>query len=185
MSKDKKAMRFAARLTAIFDWQNSEYRTMERLSKEECIIAVRGLSKITDNDVQKLWGLASNEFPHIGTKEIEGCEKWILPEVARVYDMQQREIKASIRLREVFEDEGMSLSDLESKTGQYRWTFYGWLHFTDRIPWLVVLSIESLDMSKTAWKTVDVFKEKDRLRRSFNEDHTRTEKKEESDSLST
>lgn len=185
MSKDKKAMRYAARLTAIYDWHKGIERTPERLSKADCIEAVHGLSSVHEYFVRQLWDQASNEFPHIGNEDIEAVYKWILPEVIRVYDMQIREIKAVGRLREVFEAEGTTLSELQEQTGELYWRFAAWINFHNRLPWLMVLAVESLDSTKRPWKTFEVYKERDRLRGHFNADYTRTKETKESDGLST
>ena len=185
MSKDKKAMRYAARLTAIYDWHNDIDRTPERMAKADCIEAVHGLSSVHEYFVRQLWDQASNEFPHIGNADIEAVQKWVLPEVIRVYDMQMREIKAVGRLREVFEAEEITLEEIQKQSGEPYWRFTSWLNYHNRLPWLVVLAVESLDASKRPWKTLEIFAERDRLRRKFNEDYTRTKETKESDGLPT
>ena len=170
---DKKALRYAARLTAIYDWYRGEDdRTVENLSKDRCLEAVRALSFVQDKGVTNLWDQASSEFPHIGNTDIKAVEKWILPEVCRVYNMQRREIRACERLSAVYEAEGTPLKEIQNRSGEAYWRFAGWLNYTVRMPWLVVLAVESLDASKTPWKTFDVYAERDRLRRSFNENIT-------------
>ena len=108
-------------------------------------------------------------FPGIGNEDIEKADKWVLPELVRNYDMQKREILATQRLREVFNSEDdLTIFDVERLTGTYCWEFNGWLDSRNKIPWLVVQAIENLDATKRPWKTLDVFRERDRLKKEFN-----------------
>ena len=172
-NKNNAAMRYAARLTCIYDW--SVYQDMdrvpERMTKSECIETIRKLWDIKDNDesVLRLWNIVGNMFPGTGNDDIEQADKWVLPELVRNYDMQKREILATQRLREVFNSEDdLTIFDVERLTGTYCWEFNGWLDFRNRIPWLVVQAVENLDATKRPWKTLDVFRERDRLKKEFN-----------------
>lgn len=178
-NKDKAAMRYAARLACIYDWSAHQDmdRPVERLSKKDCMEAITAIGRLTDPLAEKLWSIVGDMFPGIGNKDIIQAEKWVLPELAKAYDRQKREINAVQRLREVFRAEGISLMDIQDQTGEPYVNFMRWTRFQTRIPWLVVLAVESLDTAKRPWKTFEVFRERDRLRRSFNEDHTGIEEK--------
>ena len=170
-NKNKAAMRYAARLACIYDW--SVYgcmdRTMEKLSRQDCLDAITALSRLPDPLADKLWSIVGDMFPRIGNGDIEKADKWVLPELVRNYDMQKREILATQRLREVFNSEDdLTIFDVERLTGTYCWEFNGWLDSRNKIPWLVVQAIENLDATKRPWKTLNVFRERDRLKKEFN-----------------
>ena len=129
-NKNKAAMRYAARLACIYDW--SVYgcmdRTMEKLSRQDCLDTITALSRLTDPLAEKLWSIVGDLFPGIGNGDIEKADKWVLPELVRNYDMQKREILATQRLREVFNSEDdLTIFDVERLTGTYCWEFNGWL----------------------------------------------------------
>ena len=170
-NKNKAAMRYAARLACIYDWIVYGYmdRTMEKLSRQDCLDAITALSRLTDPLAEKLWSIVGDMFLKIGNEDIKKADKWVLPELVRNYDMQKREILAAQRLREVFNSEDdLTIFDVERLTGTYCWEFNGWLDFRNKIPWLVVQAVESLDATKRPWKTLDVFRERDRLKKEFN-----------------
>jgi len=177
-NKSKAAMRYAARLTCIYDW--TVYRSMdripERLSRGDCLEAITRLGEhLPDPLVQKLWSIVGDLFPGIGNKDIEDADKWIIPELVKAYGQQRREINAVQRLREVFHAEGITLMDLQNQTGEPYVHFMRWTRFQSHIPDIVVQAVENLDTAKRPWKTLDVFKERDRLRRKY-ENAARTEK---------
>ena len=170
-NKCKAAMRYAARLTCIYDWtQGSMDRIPERLSRGDCLEAITRLGEyLSDPLVQKLWSIVGDILPGVRNEDIGQAEKWVLPELVRNYDMQKREILAALRLAEVFNSEDdLTIFDVERLTGTYCWEFNGWLDFRNKIPWLVVQAVESLDATKRPWKTLDVFAERDRLKKEFN-----------------
>lgn len=175
MSKDKQAMRYGARLCCIYDWAVSGEtdRTAERLGKADCAQAMRALWAFVNSedpraaDVDRLWRQASGEFPGIGAKDVLAADKWVIPELVRVYGMQAREIKAATMLHERFLAEGGDLDKVAQENHVYKWEYAGWLDFGNRIPWLVVLAVESLEASKRPWKTSEVFRERDRIRREY------------------
>lgn len=166
-NKGKAAMRYAARLACIYDWSVCQDmdRPIEKLSKKDCLEAIAALSGLTDPLADKLWSIVGDLFPGIGNNDIEQAEKWILPELAKAYERQKREISAVQRLREVFRSEGISMMDLQQQTGEPYLNFMRWTRFQTHIPDLMVQAVESLDDSKRPWKTSDVFRERDRIRR--------------------
>lgn len=168
-NKSKAAMRYAARLTCIYDWtvyQDMD-RPVERLSKKDCMEAIAALGRLTDPLAEKLWSIVGDMFPGIGNEDIEKADKWIIPELAKAYEKQKHEINAVQRLREVFFSEGISFMDLQKQTGEPYVHFMRWIRFQTHIPDLIVQAVESLDDSKRPWKTSDVFRERDRLRREY------------------
>ena len=168
-NKNKAAMRYAARLACIYDW--SVYgcmdRTMEKLSRQDCLDAITALSRLTDPLAGKLWSIVGDMFPGIGNGDIEKADKWIIPELTKAYEKQKREINAVQRLREVFYSEGISMMDLQKQTGEPYVHFMRWTRFQKHIPDLMVQAVESLDSTKRPWKTSDVFRERDRIRREY------------------
>lgn len=176
-NKNKAAMRYAARLACIYDWSvyQDMDRPIERLSKKDCMEAITALGRLTDPLAEKLWSIVGDMFPGIGNEDVEKADKWIIPELAKAYEKQKREINAVQRLREVFYSEGISMMDLQKQTGEPYVHFMRWTRFQTHIPDLMVQAVESLDASKRPWKTLDVFRERDRLRREY-ENASRTEK---------
>lgn len=176
-NKSKAAMRYAARLCCIYDW--SVYRSMDReaenLSREACLETLEALRKVRDPLTNKLWSIVGDLFPGVRNEDVEKADKWIIPELAKAYEKQKREINAVQRLREVFYSEGISMTDLQKQTGEPYVHFMRWTRFQTHIPDLIVQAVESLDDSKRPWKTSDVFRERDRIRRRY-EDAARTEK---------
>lgn len=176
-NKNKAAMRYAARLACIYDW--SAYQDMDRpvekLSKKDCMEAITALSRLTDPLALKLWSIVGDLYPGIGNNDIEQAEKWILPELDKAYSKQKREINAVQRLREVFRSEGISMMDLQQQTGEPYLNFMRWTRFQTHIPDLMVQAVESLDAAGKPWRTADAFRERDRIRRRY-EDTARTEK---------
>lgn len=168
-NKGKAAMRYAARLACIYDWSvyQDMNRPVERLSKKDCLEAIASLSGTSDPLAEKLWSIVGDMFPGIGNEDIEQADKWIIPELAKAYEKQKREINAVQRLREVFYSEGISMMELQKQTGEPYVHFMRWTRFQTHIPDLMVQAVESLDGSKRPWKTLDVFRERDRLRREY------------------
>lgn len=176
-NKSKAAMRYAARLCCIYDWSQGEMeRAPEKLGKADCIediCALGSFLKYNDGPLvtsaENLCKQATAVAKEVGVKSIEEADKWVLPELVRTYDMQKREILAALRLNSIFRSEDdLTIFDVERLTGTYCWEFNGWLDFGNKIPWLVVQAIENLDATKRPWKTLDVFEERDRLRKEFN-----------------
>ena len=179
MSKDKEAMRYGARLCCIYDWAvfGEMDRTAERLGKSDCVEAMRALWAFVDpnreikepiaEDANKLWRQASREFPGVGAKDILAAEKWIIPELVRVYGMQAREIKAAIILHGKYLAEGCDLDGIAERNKVYKWEFFGWTDFNNRIPWLTVLAIENLEAAKIDWTIDDMFQERNRIRSEY------------------
>lgn len=176
-NKSKAAMRYAARLCCIYDWSvyRSMDRTAEELSREKCLETISRLGKLEDPLAQKLWSIVGDLFPGIRNEDIEQANKWVLPELVKAYNAQKREINAVQRLREVFYSEGIDLMELQKQTGEPYVHFMRWTRFQTHIPDLIVQAVESLDDSKRPWKTSDVFRERDSIRRRY-EDAARTEK---------
>jgi len=177
-NKSKAAMRYAARLTCIYDWTvyQSMDRIPERLSRGDCLEAITRLGEhLSDPLVEKLWSIVGDVLPGVRNEDIETADKWIIPELVKAYNTQRREINAVQRLREVFYAEGIDLMELQNQTGEPYVNFMRWTRFQRRIPDLVIQAVENLDASKRPWKTSDVFKERDRLRRGY-EDVARAEK---------
>lgn len=176
-NKGKAAMRYAARLACIYDWSvyQDMNRPVERLSKKDCMEAIAALSRLTDPLAQKLWSIVGDLYPGIGNNDIEQAKKWVLPELDKAYSRQKREINAVQRLREVFRSEGISMMDLQQQTGEPYLNFMRWTRFQTHIPDLMVQAVESLDAAGKPWRTADAFRERDRIRRGY-EDTARTEK---------
>ena len=182
-NKSKAAMRYAARLTCIYDWtQGSMERSAEDFSREECLESISALNSfIMYNEgtmvevTEKLWSIVGDVLPGVRNEDIEQADKWIIPELLKAYNTQRREINAVQRLREVFYAEGIDLMELQRQTGEPYVNFMRWTRFQRRIPDLVIQAVENLDASKRPWKTSDVFKERDRLRREY-ENASRAEK---------
>lgn len=176
INKNKAAMRYAARLCCIYDWTQGEMdRTPEKMGKAACITDIIALGSFLEHSgepvvdsAKKLCKYATAVAEKIGVKDVEEAEKWVLPELVRTYDMQKREILAAERLAEVFDTEDLTIFDVEKRTGAYCWEFNGWIRFDNKIPWLIVQAIESLDATKRPWKILDVFAERDRLKKEFN-----------------
>lgn len=169
-NKSKAAMRYAARLTCIYDWTvyQSMDRIPERLSRGDCLEAITRLGEhLPDPLVEKLWSIVGDVLPGVRNEDIEQADKWVLPELVKAYNTQRREILAVQRLREVFYSEGISMMDLQKQTGEPYVHFMRWTRFQTHIPDLMVQAVESLDGSKRPWKTLDVFRERDRLRREY------------------
>lgn len=174
-NKSKAAMRYAARLCCIYDWsQGSMERSAEDFSREACLESISALNSfVMYNEgtmvevIEKLWSIVGDLFPGIGNKDIEDADKWIIPELVKVYGQQRREINAVQRLRKVFYAEGIDLMELQRQTGEPYVSFMRWTRFQSHIPEIVVQAVENLDATKRPWKTLDVFKERDRLRREY------------------
>ena len=174
-NKSKAAMRYAARLCCIYDWtQGSMERTAEDFSREACLESISALNSfIMYNEgkmvevIEKLWSIVGDLFPGIGNKDIEDADRWVIPELVKVYGQQKREINAVQRLREVFYAEGITLMDLQNQTGEPYVSFMRWTRFQTHIPDIVVQAVENLDATKTTWKTSEVFVEKNRIRREY------------------
>jgi len=185
-NKSKAAMRYAARLCCIYDW--SVYQSMDRgaenLSREACLETLEALGSVTDPLADKLWSIVGDMFPGIGHADVVTCPKWFIPELVKTYEWQKREILAVQRLREVLYSEGITLGDLQEQTGEPYANFMRWTRFQHHIPNLIVRAVENLDASKRPWKTSDVFTERDRLRREY-ENAARIEKGKGIDGLST
>lgn len=168
-NQSKAAMRYAARLCCIYDW--SVYRSMDReaenLSREACLETLEALRKVRDPLTNKLWSIVGDLFPGVRNEDVKNCPKWVIPELVKTYEWQKREINAVQRLREVFYSEGITLGDLQEQTKEPYANFMRWTRFQCHIPSLVVQAVESLDASKRPWKTSDVFKERDRIRREY------------------
>lgn len=182
-NKGKAAMRYAARLACIYDWtQGSMERSAEDFSREACLESISALNSfIMYNEgtmvelAEKLWSIVGDLYPGIGNNDIEQAGKWILPELDKAYSRQKREINAVQRLREVFRSEGISMMDLQQQTGEPYLNFMRWTRFQTHIPDLMVQAVESLDAAGKPWRTADAFRERDRIRRGY-EDTSRTEK---------
>lgn len=176
-NKGKAAMRYAARLACIYDWSvhRDMDRPIEKLSRRDCMEAIAKLGRLEDPLALKLWSIVGDILPGVRNEDIEQADKWVLPELVKAYNAQRREINAVQRLREVFHAEGITLMDLQNQTGEPYVSFMRWTRFQSHIPEIVVHAVENLDATKRPWKTLDVFKERDRLRREY-ENAARTEK---------
>ncbi len=177
MNRDKMAIRYAARLTCLHDWAlGSMDRRPEDMGRPQCLMAISDMGRILINEkhtdrgvaLDRLWSQISREFPGVGNKDVEEAEKWILPEFIRVYDMQRREIEAVQILTGKYSQEGEDLNGIAARNGIYKWEFYGWMDFSNRIQWLFVLAIESLERQRKDYTIDDIFKERDRLREELN-----------------
>ena len=182
-NKSKAAMRYAARLACIYDWtQGSMERSAEDLSREACLEAITALRSFIMYNmgtmpevIEKLWSIVGDLFPGIGNKDIEDADRWVIPELVKVYGQQKREINAVQRLREVFYSEGITLMELQEQTGEPYVNFMRWTRFQTHIPDLIVQAVEYLDSTKTEWKTAEIFIERDRIKKQY-ADITRTKK---------
>jgi len=185
-NKNRAALRYAARLTAIYDWivyQRMD-RTLPQLGKEDCLEAVYAISAIRDPLAEKLWSIVGNILPGIKNKDVETADPWYINEVAHTYELQRREINAVQRLREVFYSEGITLPELQEQTGKPYLYFLRWTRFQCRIPYYFVLAVESLDRTKRPWKTFEVYEEERRIRKE-SEDLARIKKSKRIDGVST
>jgi len=185
-NKNRAALRYAARLTAIYDWSvfQSMDRTLEQLTKENCLKAVYALGELSDPLVEKLWSIVGNILPGIRNKDVEVADPWYIKEVAHAYELQRREINAVQRLREVFYSEGITLPELQEQTGKPYLYFLRWTRFQCRIPYYFVLAVESLDRTKRPWKTFEVYEEEMRIRKE-SEDLARIKKSKRTDGVPT
>ena len=145
MSKDRKTMRYAARLTCIWDWTQGETdRIPERFSKGDCLEAISRLAKTTDPEALNLWSAACEDLSGIGNKDITEAVHWDLNELVRVYDMQRREIEAVQVLKSLYEKDGRTLFPIANEIGIYPWTLQSWMDMRKRVSWYVVLASEEL-----------------------------------------
>lgn len=159
-NKNKAAMRYAARLTCIYDWtQGGMDREAERLSKADCIEAIRKLWPVreTDENVLRLWNIIGDEFPGVSNGSITEAEKWDIAELVRVYNMQRREIEAVDLLKRVYEKDGRDLFAIAKGCDVYCWTLKGWMDFRKHIPWKMVKSLEALEKGGTDYTIKDAF----------------------------
>lgn len=173
MNTDKASMRYAGRLTAIYDWAFSGIcdRTPERLSRADCIEAIRNLwnSYKDDKDVDRLWSLVSNDFPGIGNKQIEEASFWNLREVCRLYDMQRRELEAVEVLKSLYEKDGRGLFEIADENHVYPWTLTAWMDYGKRITWFLVQSIEALKEAGKPFDLNDALKGMAEMKRRYTE----------------
>ena len=160
MNNDKKALRYAARLTCIYDLaRGGADRLPEDMSKDKCLEAIGKLSAFASNEeVDNLWKQASRLFVGIGNKDIQAVKEWYLPEVVRVYNMQRREVAAVNILKRVYEKDGRDLFEISRECNVYCWTLQGWLTLQKQISWKMVKSLEKLEAFGKDYTIMDAFR---------------------------
>ena len=147
MNNDKTAMRYAARLTAVYDFVSSGImnRDYNSLNRADCLDALSKIKRFTETkELYNLWSQVSNEFPGIGNTDVEAIITWSVQSAYKYYDMQKREIEAVLCLRELYDKAGGNLFGISERNNVYCWTLKGWMTFQKRITWYLVLSIEEL-----------------------------------------
>ena len=159
-NNDKKAMRYAARLTCIYDLAcGGADRLPENLSKDNCLEALSKLSAFASNEeVDNLWKQVSRLFVGIGNKDVCAVGFWDLPEVVRVYNMQRREVEAVNLLKRVYEKDGRDLFEISRECNVYCWTLQGWMTLQKQISWKMVKSLEKLEASGNDYTIMDAFR---------------------------
>lgn len=149
-NKDKLAMRYAARLTAIYDYITVQVmdRDYNSLNRTDCIQALNKLGRVPETlELHNLWSQVSNECSGIKNEDVEAIEVWRIQDAYKYYNMQKREIEASLCLRDLMEKSEDNLFQISERNNVYCWTLQGWTTFQKRITWYLVLSIEELKAS--------------------------------------
>lgn len=156
---DKKALRYAARLTAIYDYCESgemvrNYNTLNRTDCMEALEKLKGLPE--DLELHGLWAQVSQECPGIGHADVAAIATWSIQGAYKYYDMQRREIETVLCLRELFDKAGGDLFAISDRNGVYCWTLSDWLNFRKRVTWYLVLAVEDFRASKVDFNIDDV-----------------------------
>ena len=147
MNNDKKALRYAARLTCIYDYccPGDMDRSMNNMNKDDCMAALEALKSLPKTEtIENLWSQVSREAPGVSHKDVADIVTWSIQGAYKYYEMQRREIEAVHCLRDLFADAGGNLFDIAERNNVYCWTLQGWLTFQKRITWHLVLAIEAL-----------------------------------------
>lgn len=170
---EQKAMRYAGRVACIYDWAvlGATDRTLEALSKEECIKAIRKLfvfSKSIDNrkypDMERkarlsrnLWTQVGKTYPGITNERIEETQ-WDSEEVMKAYEYIAREIRASEILRRLMDETGLPYIEIAARVGIKRWTLVHWIDFQEEISQkFVKVILDDFEVRGIPYTVFDVF----------------------------
>ena len=150
MNKDKLALRYAARLTAIYDFITVQImdRDYNSLNRSDCLEALKKLGRVQETkELYNLWSQVSNECSGIRNEDVEAIEVWRIQDAYKYYNMQRREIEASLCLRDIMKKSEENLFQISERNNVYCWTLQGWTTFQKRITWYLVLATEELKAS--------------------------------------
>ena len=88
-NKDKLAMRYAARLTAIYDYITVQVmdRDYNSLNRTDCIQALNKLGRVPETlELHNLWSQVSNECSGIKNEDVEAIEVWRIQDAYKYYN---------------------------------------------------------------------------------------------------
>ena len=179
-NKDKLALRYAARLTAIYDYITVQVmdRDYNSLNRSDCMEALKKMGRVPETlELHNLWSQVSNECSGIRNEDVEAIEVWRIQDAYKYYHMQRREIEAVEALKRVYEKDGRDLFAISKDCDVYCWTLKGWLTKQKRISWKMVKSLENLEKEGKDYTIMDAFRGMQEVYR--NADTSRVEKKKE------
>lgn len=173
ISNDRKAMRYAARLTAIYDFVSSGImdRDYNSLNRAECLDALSKIKRLPETkELYNLWSQVSNEFPGIGNTDVEAITTWSVQGAYKYYDIQKREIETVLCLRELYDKAGGDLFGISERNNVYCWTLKGWTTFQKRITWYLVLAMEELKATGNIFTIDDALQKMAQTKRKYTEE---------------
>lgn len=173
LTEETKIMRYAGNIVCAFDFAVSGEmeRSIEKMSREDCLEAIRKLYIIVMGGVaiydeaasarakwaDNIWAY-KQQVGGYKNDEIACVGNWNLEEVSKAYSKQRTVIETSLTLGNLCRATGESVGMIACKVGIKKWTLLHWMDFQEEISPKFQKAIKALESAGGPYTVYDVFK---------------------------